>query len=68
MIIKNCKIIYKDKIEEGSILIKDGKIEKINTEDFKGEVLDAKGLYLSPGFIDVHIHGAGGYDTMDGTV
>ena len=38
MIIKNCKIIYKDKIEEGSILIKDGKIEKINTEDFKGEV------------------------------
>ena len=68
MIIKNCKIIYKDKIEEGSILIKDGKIEKINPEDFKGEVLDAKGLYLSPGFIDVHIHGAGGYDTMDGTV
>ena len=68
MVIKNCKIIYQDKIEEGSILIKDGKIEKINPEDFKGEVLDAKGLYLSPGFIDVHIHGAGGYDTMDGTV
>ena len=24
-------------------------------------------MYLSPGFVDVHIHGAGGYDTMDGT-
>lgn len=23
---------------------------------------------MSPGFIDIHIHGAGGYDTMDGTV
>lgn len=68
MIIKNCKIIFKDKIELGNILIKDGKISKINpdlSEDT--EVLDANGLYLSPGFIDVHIHGAGGCDTMDGT-
>ena len=24
-------------------------------------------FYVSPGFIDVHIHGAGGFDTMDGT-
>ena len=31
MIIKNCKIIYKDKIEEGSILIKDGKIEIVRS-------------------------------------
>ena len=32
MVIKNCKIIYQDKIEEGSILIKDGKIEKIKNK------------------------------------
>lgn len=30
MIITNCKIIYLDKIEEGSVLIEDGKIKKIN--------------------------------------
>ena len=37
MVIKNCKIIYQDKIEEGSILIKDGKVEKYyeSLEDYK---------------------------------
>lgn len=68
MLIKNCKIIYFDRIEEGSVLIKDGKIKEINPKDSDEYVLDAEGLYLAPGFIDVHIHGAGGYDTMDGTV
>lgn len=68
MLIKNCSIIYLDKIEKGSVLIKDGKIKEINpvnTDD--DEIIDAEGLYLSPGFIDVHIHGAGNCDTMDGT-
>ncbi|MCM0649800.1 N-acetylglucosamine-6-phosphate deacetylase [Clostridium swellfunianum] len=69
MIIKNCKIIFLDKIENGSVLIRNGKIEKINPEENNDEeVIDAQGSYLSPGFIDVHIHGAGGFDTMDGTV
>lgn len=30
--------------------------------------IDAKGNYVSPGFIDLHIHGGGGFDFMDGTV
>lgn len=68
MLIKNCNIIYLDRIENGSVLIENGKIKEINpvnpTDD---NVIDANGLYLSPGFIDVHIHGAGGHDTMDGT-
>lgn len=69
MLIKNCNIIYLDKIENGSLLIEDGKIKKINPTNFDSDnILDANGLYISPGFIDVHIHGAGGYDTMDGTV
>jgi len=31
-------------------------------------VLDAGGRYVSPGFIDIHVHGGGGHDFMDGTV
>lgn len=69
MLIKNCNIIYLDKIEKGSILVENGKIKEINPSNVNDtEVIDAEGLYLSPGFIDVHIHGAGGCDTMDGTV
>ena len=68
MLIKNCTIIYLDRIEKGSVLVKDGKIAQINpTNVQEEEVIDAQGLYLAPGFIDVHIHGAGGHDTMDGT-
>nr|WP_302595455.1 N-acetylglucosamine-6-phosphate deacetylase [uncultured Cellulosilyticum sp.] len=69
MIITNCHIIYKDRIEFGSVRVEAGKIKAINPKEYGGaEVLDAKGLYLSPGFIDVHIHGANGCDTMDGTI
>ena len=31
-------------------------------------ILDATGCYVLPGFIDVHVHGGAGYDTMDGSV
>jgi len=68
MLIKNCNIIYLNKIENGSILIENGIIKEINPITCYDEnILDANGLYVSPGFIDVHIHGAGGFDTMDGT-
>ena len=31
------------------------------------EIIDAKGAYVSAGFIDLHIHGSGGADVMDAT-
>ena len=42
----------------GSIAVRDGKIVKVSRENLEGakEVVDAKGLALSPGFIDAHSH------------
>ena len=68
MLLKNCNIVFLDKIEKGSILIENDVIKEINPKIINtNEEIDCKGLYVAPGFIDVHIHGASGYDTMDGT-
>lgn len=63
-------------MEEGTVICEAGKItailEKSDTfplqEPIDTDIIDAKGNYVSPGFIDIHIHGGGGYDFMDGTV
>ena len=31
------------------------------------EIIDVNGAYIAPGFIDMHLHGGGGADVMDGT-
>ena len=57
----NAKIVLKDTIvENSSLLVIDGIIMDIGGEA-QGEVIDANGMYLAPSFIDMHIHGAGGY-------
>lgn len=53
------------------ILVMDGKIADIRQGDIDApdaEILDAGGRYVSPGFIDLHVHGGGGHDFMDNTV
>lgn len=58
-------------VNNGSILIEDGTILEVGSSniDVPGAVeLDAKGKYISPGFIDIHIHGGGGHDFMDNTI
>lgn len=57
-------------IPDGTVLVDNGKIIAVQQGDIDftdSEVVDAKGNYISPGFIDLHIHGGGGYDFMDGT-
>ena len=53
-------------------MLKDGVIDYVGTEDIQAsedaQVIDAQGCYVAPGFIDMHTHGAGGADFMDGTV
>ncbi len=65
----NGRIIAGDSIVEGVLVLKNGLIQGINKRKSPGaEVIDAEGRYVSPGFIDIHTHGAGGADFMDGTV
>jgi N-acetylglucosamine-6-phosphate deacetylase len=68
--IVNARLIGKDQIIEGKILLFDQKILMIEERLPSGviEVIDAHGAYVSPGFIDLHIHGNGGADVMDGTL
>ena len=62
----NGKIILKDKIIENKSLIFEDTIIGIEDEvPATCEIIDAKGLYISPGLIDVHIHGSCGADAMD---
>ena len=53
--------------QKENILVDDKKIVKIseNIEESGAKVLDLEGKFISPGFIDVHTHGAYGYDTND---
>lgn len=64
--IVNGKILTKDEVIENKILLFDEKIigfvDEVN-EDM--EIIDGKNLYISPGLIDLHIHGSANYDTMD---
>lgn len=65
----NGKIITDRVLEGRKLWIEDGRIVAITTRDCPGaRVIDAGGAYIAPGFIDIHTHGAGGYDFMDGTV
>lgn len=66
--ISNVKIVKPSEILEDKALAYDNTIIDIihNSNIPKNsEVIDGKGCYLSPGFIDIHIHGCMGYDTMD---
>ena len=66
----NGKIITPDKIiEGGSILVAGSTITAVNEKNIDVEdaiEINAQGKYISPGFIDIHVHGGGGYDFMDG--
>ncbi len=65
----NGRIILKDRIADNCALLFSDKIEGIVSTDLipdGAELIDAKGGYVSPGLIDIHIHGYLGKDVCDG--
>lgn len=59
-------------VENCFIRLAEGRIQAVSTTcpeiGADAEIIDAQGDYVSAGFIDIHTHGAGGADFMDGTV
>lgn len=60
LLIKNATIVNADKFSDKSqdILLENGKIAKIasSIDNGKHEIVDAKGRYVLPGLIDIHVH------------
>src|ERR671930_1892058 len=57
-------------VHAGTILVDSGRIIGVGPDASVSAgttVLDARGGYVAPGFIDVHVHGGGGADFMDAT-
>jgi dihydroorotase len=59
ILIRNAKLVNENKIFHADVLIKNGFIEKIDTNGISMQadrVIDAEGLYLLPGLIDDQVH------------
>ena len=72
-VFKNAVIITPYREVAGSVVVENGKITQVIAGDCsdihpEDEVIDAQGRYLAPGFIELHTHGAGGHDFMDGSI
>ena len=65
--ITNALFICDSILEDKSLYIEHGKIKAITDKPLSfDEEIHAGGLYVSPGFIDIHTHGAGGFGFEDG--
>ena len=64
--IKNGRLVLPDRIVDGAILAYGEKIVGTVSECGDGEVIDAKGAYVCPGLVDIHIHGYKNRDASDG--
>ncbi len=76
MIFTNARLIFPDGIRDGlEVVVEEGRIAAIHPPTPKlrrtgervreNEIVDLDGNYLAPGFIDLHVHGAFGRDTME---
>ena len=63
--ITNARAVLDSMVTNTNIYVDGGKIVCLSEADLPAdEVLDAAGRYVAPGFIDTHVHGAGGVEFM----
>lgn len=68
MIFTNARLIFPDGVRDGLEVVESGgQISNISPvgQHRAGDVVDLVGNYLAPGFVDLHLHGALGRDTME---
>jgi N-acetylglucosamine-6-phosphate deacetylase len=67
----NGRIVLEDRLMEGAVETRGERIHAIHPRtpapDSSTDIIDLQGDYLSPGFVDLHVHGGAGADFMDGT-
>ncbi len=58
-------------LTSGTVVVDDNgiiaEVSPLRTSPARADDLDASGLWVLPGFVDVHVHGGGGADFMHGT-
>lgn len=63
----NATVVLPDRLlPAASVSIEDGRITAVGASSAAGAI-DLGGMYLAPGFVDLHVHGGDGADFMDGT-
>jgi N-acetylglucosamine-6-phosphate deacetylase len=68
MIFANGRFVLSHEIQDGSeMAVENGRIAAIRNRS-TADAIDLQGNYVLPGFVDLHLHGAVGRDTMEGTV
>jgi len=69
LLLKPARVVLPERVAEGArVLVEGGRVSRVyegGGETADARVLDLEGLTLYPGFIDVHIHGAVGVDTLE---
>lgn len=65
--IENARLVRGGVICEQPLYIADGRILAVGGSLPCDEIIDAGGMYAAPGFVDVHVHGGGGSEFIDGT-
>ncbi len=72
-LIYNAKLILQDAVRPGYVVVEDRTIRTVGFGEHCPQLpydkrINLQGAFLSPGFVELHTHGAGGADFMDGTL